>query len=143
MEGAEQEVGRETKSTGRAAADRRARPYRRCRTRPLDTGGNVALQLRPNCEYCDRDLPPASALARICSYECTFCAECVEQKLHNVCPNCGGGFVARPIRPATEWRPGLSVAKRPPSSELVHLSYSPEEIEAHSRRIRDIAPEDR
>ena len=103
----------------------------------------MALQLRPNCEYCDRDLPPASALARICSYECTFCAECVEQKLHNVCPNCGGGFVARPIRPATEWRPGLSVAKRPPSSELVHLSYSPEEIEAHSRRIRDIAPEDR
>ncbi|HEX9591722.1 MAG TPA: DUF1272 domain-containing protein, partial [Bradyrhizobium sp.] len=55
----------------------------------------MALQLRPNCEYCDKDLPPASMEARICSYECTFCADCVENRLHNVCPNCGGGFVAR------------------------------------------------
>jgi hypothetical protein len=70
----------------------------------------MALELRPNCENCDMDLPPAAADARICSYECTFCASCVESKLHNVCPNCGGGFVPRPIRPATEWRPGLSVA---------------------------------
>ena len=54
----------------------------------------MALQLRPNCEYCDKDLPPTSTEARICSYECTFCADCVESKLHNVCPNCGGGFVA-------------------------------------------------
>ena len=103
----------------------------------------MALQLRPNCEYCDRDLPPASLLARICSYECTFCADCVEGKLHNVCPNCGGGFVPRPIRPATEWRPGASVAKHPASGKRVQLSYSPEEIAAHSRRIRDIPPEDR
>jgi hypothetical protein len=71
----------------------------------------VALELRPNCEYCDRDLPPESTLARICTYECTFCAECVDQRLHNVCPNCGGGFAPRPIRPAVEWRPGLSLAK--------------------------------
>ena len=75
----------------------------------------MALELRPNCEYCDIDLPPQSTAARICSYECTFCAECVE-RLQNVCPNCGGGFVPRPIRPATEWRPGLSVPKRPPST---------------------------
>src|SRR4051794_23102973 len=46
----------------------------------------MALQLRPNCEYCDRDLPPDSADARICSYECTFCVDCVETRLHNVCP---------------------------------------------------------
>ncbi|WP_456653119.1 DUF1272 domain-containing protein [Bradyrhizobium lupini] len=59
----------------------------------------MALQLRPNCEYCDRDLPPNATDARICSYECTFCADCVETKLANVCPNCGGGFAPRPIRP--------------------------------------------
>lgn len=103
----------------------------------------MALQLRPNCECCDRDLPPHSTLARICSYECTFCAACVETVLFNVCPNCGGGFVPRPIRPATEWRPGLSVAKRPPSDTRVSLSYSREDIAAHSGRIRNIPPEDR
>ncbi len=70
----------------------------------------MALQLRPNCEYCDKDLPPASTEARICSYECTFCADCAENRLHNVCPNCGGGFVPRPIRPAKEWRPGRTSA---------------------------------
>ena len=59
----------------------------------------MMLQLRPNCEYCDKDLPPHATDARICSYECTFCAQCVEAVLCNVCPNCGGGFVPRPIRP--------------------------------------------
>jgi hypothetical protein len=103
----------------------------------------MALQLRPNCEWCDRDLPPASTLARICSYECTFCADCVESKLHNVCPNCGGGFAPRPIRPATEWRPGLSVEKRPPSENRVHLAFSADEIAAHVLRIKDIPPEAR
>src|SRR5262245_14149603 len=72
----------------------------------------MALELRPNCECWDRDLPPSSPLARICTFECTFCADCVESVLHNVCPNCGGGFAPRPIRPATEWRPELSTAKR-------------------------------
>jgi hypothetical protein len=59
------------------------------------------LELRPNCECCDRDLPPDSADARICTFECTFCADCVETRLKGVCPNCGGGFAARPIRPAS------------------------------------------
>jgi hypothetical protein len=103
----------------------------------------MALELRPNCEYCDRDLPPDSALARICSFECTFCAECVEKHLHNVCPNCGGGFAPRPIRPLREWRPGACLAKRPASSQRVHLRYSRDDVAAHSARIRDIAPEDR
>jgi hypothetical protein len=58
------------------------------------------LDLRPSCECCDRDLPPASAEARICSYECTFCADCAETRLGGICPNCGGNFAARPIRPA-------------------------------------------
>lgn len=52
------------------------------------------LELRPTCEHCNRALPPASLEARICSYECTFCAACVEGVLGNVCPNCGGGFHA-------------------------------------------------
>ncbi|MES2097886.1 MAG: DUF1272 domain-containing protein [Pseudomonadota bacterium] len=58
------------------------------------------LELRPNCECCDRDLPPDSADARICTFECTFCAACVDTVLNGVCPNCGGNFVPRPIRPA-------------------------------------------
>ena len=103
----------------------------------------MALQLRPNCEYCDKDLPPDATDARICSYECTFCADCVETMLHNVCPNCGGGLTARPIRPAQEWRPGLSVAKRPPSRTRVHLSYGHDQIAAHSARIRHIPLEKR
>ena len=101
------------------------------------------LQLRPNCEYCDKDLSPDATDARICSYECTFCAPCVESVLHNVCPNCGGGFVPRPIRPAMEWRPGVSVAKRPPSTKRVHLSYSHDDIAAHTSRVRDIPPDKR
>jgi hypothetical protein len=58
------------------------------------------LELRPNCECCDRDLPPDSLLARICTYECTFCADCADNVLRNVCPNCGGELVRRPVRPA-------------------------------------------
>ena len=69
----------------------------------------MALQLRPNCEYCDKDLPPDSTEAMICTYECTFCADCVDAHLSNVCPNCGGGFAPRPIRPAEDRRPGLGV----------------------------------
>jgi hypothetical protein len=57
------------------------------------------LELRPNCECCDKDLPPAAA-AFICSYECTFCPLCAEHVLHGVCPNCGGNLTPRPIRPA-------------------------------------------
>ena len=56
------------------------------------------LELRPNCECCDADLPPASSAARICTYECTFCADCAEGSLRGICPNCGGDLVARPIR---------------------------------------------
>jgi uncharacterized protein len=54
------------------------------------------LELRPNCECCDRDLPPDSPDALICSFECTFCRECAEQVLHGRCPNCGGELVRRP-----------------------------------------------
>ena len=70
------------------------------------------LALRPNCECCDRDLPP-DADARICTFECTFCADCAENVFHGICPNCGGNLVERPIRPAA------LLAKFPASTERV------------------------
>ena len=57
------------------------------------------LLLKPNCECCDKDLPPESPDARICTFECTFCADCAHDRFGNVCPNCGGNLVVRPIRP--------------------------------------------
>jgi hypothetical protein len=71
------------------------------------------LLLKPSCECCDVDLAPDSLEARICSFECTFCASCVENRLAGRCPNCGGEFVRRPIRPAAK------LAKFPPSSTRV------------------------
>jgi uncharacterized protein len=103
----------------------------------------MALQLRPNCEYCDKDLPPNAAEAMICSYECTFCADCVEHRLFNVCPNCGGGFAPRPIRPSLEWRAGVCVVKQTPSEKRVHLKYSLEDVAAHAARLRDVPPGER
>ena len=72
------------------------------------------LQLRPNCECCDRDLPPASREAMICTFECTFCRDCVETRLHGKCPNCGGDFQPRPHRPENK------LVKYPASTERVH-----------------------
>lgn len=103
----------------------------------------MALQLRPNCELCDCDLPPASPAARICSYECTFCANCVDTVLYDVCPNCGGGFTPRPIRPSAEWRPGLSLAKRPASVVRVHASYDAAARSSLSQRLRSTPPGER
>ena len=71
------------------------------------------LQLRPNCECCNVDLPPGSDAARICSFECTFCASCAEGVLAGRCPNCGGELVARPKRPEEK------LARNPPSTERI------------------------
>jgi hypothetical protein len=71
------------------------------------------LALRPNCECCDRDLPNESVDARICSFECTFCADCAENRLGNRCPNCGGELLRRPRRPAD------ALARHPASHERV------------------------
>ncbi|MCY1212286.1 hypothetical protein D9M68_359180 [compost metagenome] len=60
------------------------------------------LELRPNCECCDKNLPPESTEALICSFECTFCRDCADQRLHGTCPNCGGELVRRPIRPVAK-----------------------------------------
>jgi hypothetical protein len=57
------------------------------------------LELRPNCECCGTQLRPASLEARICSFECTFCAACADGVLRGRCPNCGGELVRRPVRP--------------------------------------------
>jgi uncharacterized protein len=103
----------------------------------------MALELRPNCEYCDKDLPANARDARICSYECTFCAACVEAFLSNVCPNCGGGFESRPIRPARAWRPGLSLAQRPASTKRMRLSYAPDELAAFARELAGLPPHER
>jgi hypothetical protein len=73
------------------------------------------LKLKPNCECCNKDLPPDATDAVICSFECTFCAECARDRLPGgKCPNCGGELVRRPIRPAAK------LATFPASSERVH-----------------------
>ncbi|MCB1337793.1 MAG: DUF1272 domain-containing protein [Maritimibacter sp.] len=103
------------------------------------------LELRPNCELCDVDLPPDAPDARICSYECTYCAHCAEEVLHNVCPTCGGNFAPRPIRPQRAWRPeeGLGLGNHPASTKRVHSPWSAEDIRTHTERIRHIAPAER
>jgi hypothetical protein len=72
------------------------------------------LELRPNCECCNKDLPPDSVEARICSFECTFCATCVEAMLDTTCPNCGGEFTPRPRRAAQ------LLGKYPASTKRIH-----------------------
>ena len=101
----------------------------------------MALELRPSCEWCDVDLAPSSLEARICSYECTFCARCVDRHLATVRPNCGGGFVPRPVRPVREWRSGLSLAKRPASTTRVHLSHDVDSFLTFRQQLRDLPPE--
>ncbi len=71
------------------------------------------LELRPNCECCDRDLPPESSEARICSFECTFCADCASAVLAGKCPNCGGELAVRPRRPSG------ALARHPASGQRV------------------------
>ena len=98
------------------------------------------LELRPNCELCDKDLPPHSEEARICSYECTYCVACVEGVLHNVCPTCGGGFAPRPIRPKAAFRAELKLGlgHHPGSTVRKNTKFTQDDINAHVARIKDI-----
>jgi hypothetical protein len=101
------------------------------------------LELRPTCENCNKALPPNSAEACICSYECTFCTTCVQTVLANVCPNCGGGFVPRPVRPATNWKGDNFLGKNPANTTPKHR---PVDAAAHARfaaKIKDIPPSER
>ena len=102
-----------------------------------------ALALRPICENCARPLPPDSTEARICSFECTFCADCVENVLHNVCPNCGGGFVPRPIRPSRNWKNGNYLGAFPARTLAKHKPVNPAAHAAFVAEIRKLTPEKR
>jgi hypothetical protein len=101
------------------------------------------LELRPTCENCNKPLPPDSLEARICSYECTFCVACVETPLENVCPNCGGGFVNRPIRPSTNWKDGNYLGKNPAGTKVKHRPVDPLAHVRFAEAIRTIPPEKR
>ena len=101
------------------------------------------LELRPTCEHCNIELPSDSTEAMICTYECTFCRSCVENILDTVCPNCGGGFTPRPIRPKNEWRAGLSTAHQPPSTKVVHKPVDKNEHKQFALVIKPIPAENR
>jgi hypothetical protein len=101
------------------------------------------LQLRPTCEHCNKALPPASTEARICSYECTFCAGCVDSVLGNVCPNCGGGFTQRPVRPTQNWRNNNCLAYDPATDKVTHKPVNAEVHAQFSAPIKGIAPDQR
>lgn len=84
------------------------------------------LEIRPTCENCNKSLPYDSDEAMICTFECTFCKDCVENVLHRICSNCGGGFEKRPIRPEGLFK------EYPISTKVVH---KPIDIKAHLKRI--------
>ncbi|MBP9112841.1 MAG: DUF1272 domain-containing protein [Polyangiaceae bacterium] len=101
------------------------------------------LELRPTCEHCNAPLPPNTTEARICSYECTFCRSCAEDLLFNVCPNCGGGFCARAIRPQTDWKGHNFLGTDPASTTVRHR---PVDLAAHAlfaNPLRNRRPENR
>ncbi len=101
------------------------------------------LELRPTCESCNCLLSPDSVDARICSFECTFCANCVETVLHNVCPNCGGGFAPRPVRPAKNWKNGNYLGAYPASKLRKHKPVDASVHASFSSLIQSIPPEKR
>ena len=87
------------------------------------------LEIRPSCEHCDKILAFDAKDAMICSFECTFCKDCVESFLKEVCPNCGGNFTPRPIRPK------ILLEKNPVSEKRI---YKPVNVEEHLQRIKNI-----
>jgi uncharacterized protein len=102
-----------------------------------------ALALRPTCEHCNKPLPPNSTEAKICSFECTFCAACVDDVLKNICPNCGGGFEPRPVRPVHNRKNGNYLGNFPARTAIKH---KPVVLAAHGELIdalKAIKPEDR
>ena len=84
------------------------------------------LDIRPTCENCNKKLSFDATDAMICTFECTYCKHCVETILHHVCPNCGGGFEKRPIRPKD------LLNKYPVSTNIV---YKPINLEAHLKKV--------
>jgi hypothetical protein len=95
------------------------------------------LELRPVCENCGKPLPVNSTAAMICTFECTFCADCVSHVLKNVCPNCGGGFEKRPVRPKEK------LVKNPARTEPYIKPVDMEKFEPLLLKHSTIKPEDR
>lgn len=95
------------------------------------------LQIRPNCEHCNKDLPNTSTEAMICSFECTYCEECAIEKFKNVCPTCAGNFVKRPIRPSK------MIEKYPASIEKVFVRKDLKKANKLSDKFKGISPEKR
>ena len=87
------------------------------------------LALRPGCEHCDRDLPPDSPAAMICTYECTFCSDCATAVLQNVCPNCGGELLRRPVRPREK------LTSAPASTQRVFNPVQGERAQRHAALV--------
>ncbi len=100
------------------------------------------LELRPSCEHCQKALPPASREAMICSFECTFCRDCVAL-LEDCCPNCGGGFTARPIRPAQNLKGDNYLGKYPAGTRIVHKPVDLAVHRALVRTVTHLAPHER
>ncbi len=101
------------------------------------------LELRPTCEHCNKSLPPNSTAAMICTFECTFCRDCVENILENVCPNCGGGFSPRPIRPSKNLKNKNYLGNHPATETSLHRPVDIKEHRAFAEGIKDIPPENR
>jgi hypothetical protein len=99
------------------------------------------LEIRQSCENCAAQLPSNSLEAMICSFECTFCRACVQQLLDNVCPNCGGGFSARPIRPARRWSGENYLVAGPASTKVISKPVDCASHKVFAAPIRTIAPE--
>lgn len=101
------------------------------------------LELRPTCENCNKALPPDAPDAMICSFECTYCQACAQDLLRNVCPNCGGGFSPRPVRPLTNWNGDNFLGKYPASTKV---KYRPVNLDAQktlAARIGALPPDKR
>ena len=101
------------------------------------------LELRPTCEHCNAPLPPDSTAAMICSFECTFCRDCVAAVLGNVCPNCGGGFCPRPVRPARNHKGDNYLGKYPAGTTVRHRPVDPAAHARFAAALREVAPERR
>lgn len=95
------------------------------------------LELRPICENCGKLLPNDSVEAMICTFECTFCKDCVNEILLNVCPNCGGGFEKRPTRPK------LKLTKNPPLTEKYFNPIDKDKFKLKLELYKDIEPSKR
>jgi hypothetical protein len=102
---------------------------------PCERDDENMLELRPTCENCNRPLPGDADDAMICTYECTFCRDCVDAVLSNVCPNCAGGFERRPIRPTRSWIEGETRSHPPASTHVVH---KPVDLTAHQALVESL-----